>query len=149
MKKIIAIVVAAVLVIGIGCLVVWMNETEYTGVCSFSIAGESRQLKLAEVNRVDRNGRANYTALFSEGGDSFRISFAMWVEDGECWMDVDNPSVQIDGMRYTMTRPVDGETVEFSASDTWVEITFWELPFNDGYTLNGQMTLMVSGDKLC
>lgn len=118
-------------------------------MCSFSIAGESRQLKLAEVNRVDMNGRANYTALFSEGGDSFRISFVMWVEDGECWMDVDNPSVQIDGMRYTMTRPVDGETVEFSASDTWVEITFWELPFNDGYTLNGQMTLMVSGDKLC
>lgn len=138
MKKKIIILVA----IAISIMVYrTFTRVDYTGSVNFLLDGKEYNWTLERTDTHNVDDSVIYETIYSDGGDSIRIVFKIWEENGETYIHLDNPTIQLDGERCVMTRTIQNSDYSIDAlSSSYIRITFWDLPFDGGIYLNGGFT---------
>lgn len=117
-------------------------RTDYTGSFNFSLDGNEYNWSLKQAERHHVDDGTIFRTVYSEGRNSIEIVFKIWEEDGETYIRLDNPTIQLDGERHRMTRPIRNSDYSIDALlSNYIGITFWGMPFDDGIHLNGIFTL--------
>jgi len=146
MKKIIGIVAALV----IGIAVYWLFfQVSYSGDFDILINGTEYELELESTERVDVDDDIIYSVIYSGNGNSVRVVFKLWEEDGKMWIDFDTPTVRINGKLYTMSRSLRNSDYDvYGFSDGLIQVAFFNLPYSEGFKLDGGFCLIPHNTKL-
>ena len=146
MKKYFAILAVIIAAIAIFLL---FFKSSLSGTFTISMDGQDYEWNMKSVERAETSDGVIYLTTFAKGDDSIDISFRIWEENGEVRVNCDNPVINLDGNRLAMTRPIrkNDYTLDIALKD-FVRITFWFVPYNNNFVLNGTLDLRGENIKL-
>ena len=152
MKKsiLVSAVIAVVVLLVIGTVgYLLSSQTEYSGYFDIVLNGVDCKLELTNVERIQNGDKIIYRTSFSGGGKSADVSFALWKDQDNVYIDLDNPTIQINGKNYWMSRALRKSDFSLnSVTEHSLNLAFYEVPYSDGFKLNAIMYLQVFGGKL-
>lgn len=123
-------------------------RTSYSGDFSFTTNGKDYEWKLKKTEQHKTTTRTLYSVVYSDGDNSAKFTFGIWEENGDTWIALDNPTIHINGKTYVPRRPLRNNDYSFDYYDSSMQIIFWNVPFTDGFQLNGDFFLRVDNSKL-
>ena len=123
-------------------------RTSYSGAFSFSMDDQSYKWKVEKVEQHKSGSKTIYSIRFSDKTNYARVTFSLLEEDGDIWMQLDNPTIHLNGNIYTPIRPLRRNDYNFDYYGNSLCVVLWNVPYSGGFRLNGDFDFSVSNSEL-